>query len=347
MNTTSHRPYNLPAELPDPPTPPAGHRGVYRKPGHYYANSAAIFRFNHKELEWSYDRALIESFPDCHTVEIIPLRKAPEGVADVPEGLEYHDSAKSGYVAISDFAYGDVALHFPGGWQNVSGYTYGSWPTAYRIGSEIHHRHFDAVAESPVTDDLDTTDVIAKPEPATPFPWPLNPAKPQPAKAREWDMSVTKDGELAAPFIEYTRTNIKVREIHPDETSLLAEAVGLGYQAAGQLRDILIDMPIDKYPGARQFLKDRFPAPAPEPAFDMDKLWESVPAWHPYLTHDENRDCHTHSELPQCILSLRDMAGYWEGIGDKLRIPREIAPPAPFNWMVSLVQRPTPTSKQP
>lgn len=343
----STRPFGLPPELPTPPQPPAGYRGVYR--GERWGNNRepAIYDccLNGVWLPLP-ARRIPDAAPGCFYIEYIPLRKSPEGVAEVPSGWEYF-----GCGPVEGWADGrdetmvnpDILRHGLGwveatGNSNLSHY-------ALRIGSEIHHNAFDP--SHPIANSTGAM--------------PMGPPKPEPVKAREWWLTLAIEGNTsfrAGDIIGWHDRKIDspeneegsfwkvvhVREVTANESALLEEVVG-------HLRAMLLtaESNSDRLE-AWAWLDSNFPAPAPEPApepaFDMDKLWASVPAWHPYLTHDENGDCHTHSEKPQFIISRGTEAGYWEGVGDKLRIPLDIAPARPVNWMGSLIQRPTPT-KQP
>lgn len=147
--TTSTRPHGLPPELPDPPTPPQGFRGVYREPLHgFYAPVDIMVCFG--ESYWQKVTARCAYETHNSAIEYIPLRKAPAGVADVPEGFEFYQ----GDVKPGGFNYGDVKLYATSEWQNTSSVgKYAPNQLAFRIGSEIHHRHFDAQPEQPAPAD--------------------------------------------------------------------------------------------------------------------------------------------------------------------------------------------------
>lgn len=141
MSTTqSHRPYGLATELPDPPRPPLGHRFKYR--GIVGENGNQFWHFYINELNpetWKKSTSACGD-PNFLYIQAVPLRPVPEGVAEVPEGFEYYDAERFSAV----FNPGDVLIRSGAGWQPALAVgKYSPAAVAMRIGSEIHHRHFD------------------------------------------------------------------------------------------------------------------------------------------------------------------------------------------------------------
>jgi len=156
MNTTtSTRPYSLPTELPDPPAAPAGHRGVYRGIAWESANSTVDFIVS-GGIRWERFKGPAMGSENLHYIEYIPLRPTPEGVADVPEGFEFYAKAGDAGLPLPPSNNGplskDITLLVDGLWDESGWYNAYGYASALRIGSALHHRHFDAapVAGNPV-----------------------------------------------------------------------------------------------------------------------------------------------------------------------------------------------------
>lgn len=236
------KPYNLPTELPTPPKPPAGHRGVYRGPRYNYAKGAEM-SFCTPLSGWLTRTIYIEGPCNFPSIEYVELRKPPEGVAEVPDGWECIGLGPVKGWGLAEHQEGDILALYASGWDVGSGNN-SEGLYCLRIGSAIHHENFDAVAEIPVThpvaginsdmsgkplsaiDGLDTTDVIAKPEPATKTVETSSQLVIEPAKAREWHLCGDEMRNVRLRYGPALNQGERVtcREILPGESSLLEQA---------------------------------------------------------------------------------------------------------------------------
>ncbi len=371
MKTTtasSHRPFNLPPELPNPPEPPAGMRGVYRgikkTSVHFWVDAVEV---------WQPMSAGLHGFGG-HYIEYIPLRPVPDGVAQPTDGWEYHSYGELPKLQL-EFQKDALCLgRFVKEWHATTG---GICHLHYalRIGSELHHRHFDAdEAPAPqfrffkdrdgfrykmpgfhmvpgtsnwVSSLFTMMDIERKWEVdgtietdagGNPLGDGLSTTEviaKQPAKAREFAAWESDSGKFlldrVGPLGEGVWKLMLLREVIPGEADLLAEAVG-------HLRAVLPFVSVPDGAEADAWLSTNFPEPAPEP-FDMDKLWGMLPPWINHLQQQETGKWWGFSVKPTM------MRGDIYGDG-RMPIPPEFAPPPAADWKTSLVKRPTPASHE-
>lgn len=384
MKTTSpasHRPFNLPPEFFDPPAPPAGMRGVYRgkswNPGRHCWYSPV----NQFSGVWEgVCRSIPQGFKNNHYVEYIPLRPVPEGLPPVPEGFEYWGFEKDGltYPYKGDGLSFDIIVLRNGKWDEtgwVNGY---NLHCALRIGSELHHRNFDAEEDTAPQfrffKDADGTRwkfaTIGKigsilrvgDERWEQLP-PFITAESFSKLDREEDTIETDaDGNpLTVAEIPVTEQPAKAREwdvvvgnngkLYDPLSYLGTPAIkvrevipgeaDLLAEAVGHLRDVT-DKPEAAMPHSKalEWLSTNFPQPEPEP-FDMDKLWASVPAWHDWIAMDDDGHWKSFEHGPKVCVRR------WGTIsGNSIQIPYNLAPPRAADWENSLVKRPTPASHE-
>jgi len=304
MNTTT-RPHGLPSDLPNPPAAPAGYRGVYRGMGWRNDGECTYYAALRPDDGWSnYDRPSIPAgLDDRHYIEWVELRPTPEGVADVPSGFEYSGVPRikgadtrtpSQDVAAYLYKHGKGSAWEIGVCGDQAGFHY-----ALRIGSKVHHDNIDAapVEGNPGVEPAETepcgVKVWISRDPLEIEVYEVNgldadylkdgwklremwivpegyevvkkkQAKPQPAKAREFWLQ--NGGEnIIAHTVKPESGAMHVREILPNESTLLEEAVG-------HLRDMLADDDGKVWKDVHAFMDANFPDPAPEPS-DFDKWY--------------------------------------------------------------------------